>query len=252
LNIIRIAIDADSIVFKACYRHQYDGVVNIEQAYLEFCYEIGKIRSAIFNVVQYQRGDIVEPLIVLSPKKSFRNELSSDYKITRKPLTIDGIKKLKYMIMHRLPNWSFVAPGIEADDICIYYANHYDYLVAAIDKDVLNACPTPCYNYNQRRWNQPNSKYDIERWYAKQALMGDSADNIKGAQDVGEMGANMFIDKYLGEPLSYMEFVDLFGSEEMALQSMNLVRMDRVIRINDKFVFKPWTLNEDINGFWEL
>ncbi len=251
-NIINIAIDSDSIVFKSCYRHQVDGGVDIEQAYLEFCYEIGKIRSAVFRLLQYQRGDIIKPLIVLSPKKTFRNDLSDDYKANRGPLLIHGIKQLKLMVMHRLPNWALVAPNIEADDVCIYYADVHNYLVSAIDKDVINACSTSCYNYNTRSWGTPNSPHDIEAWYIKQSLMGDTIDGIKGAPDVGKIRAQAFVDKYLGEPYSWSNYIDMFGDEALALQAMNLVRMDRLHNINGKLVHQPWEPFEHGNNYWEF
>ncbi len=251
-NELNIAIDADSLIFKACYRHQLpDGCgVDIEQAYLEFCYEVGKIRSAVFKIVQYQKGDVVVPLIVLSPKKTFRNDLSADYKANRGEVKIHGIKQLKLMVMHRLKNWAFVAPNIEADDVVIHYANLHNYMVSAIDKDVINACPTSCYDYNKRRWEQPHMPFEIEAWYAKQALMGDSIDGIKGAQDIGVERASKWVTKFIGEPFSWGEFVDMFGDESIAIQTMNLVRMDRVHNIDGKLVHSPWEPFED--NYWEF
>jgi len=252
--ILNLAIDADSLVYKACYRHQLDfgAGVDIEKAYLEFCYEVGKIRAAVWKIISYQKGDQVIPAIVLSPKHTFRNELSEDYKANRKGDSIHGIKQLKLMIMHRLPDWGMVAPGIEADDIVIYLASHRNYMVAAIDKDVINACETSCYNYNKGQWEQPRSKWEIERWYAKQCLMGDSTDGISGAKDVGKARAQNWIDKYIGEAMSWTSFIDMFGDESVAIQTMNLIRMDRVVEMNGKFVFKPWDPWDDGNGYWDF
>ena len=251
-NEINIAIDADSLCYKACYRHQVPGGVDIEQAFMEFGYEIGKIKSAVFKLVKYEPGDKVVPIIVLSPKKTFRNELSSEYKSNRKEKEpIHGIKQLKLMIMHRVPQVSMVAPGIEADDIIIYLANNENMLISAIDKDVLHASPTSCYNYNQRRWENSSMTWEIEAWYVKQALMGDSGDNIKGAEDIGEVRAQTFINKYEGDMFSWSHFVDMFGDESLALLAMNLVRMDRVFKIDGKFVHNPWEPFDEDNIYWE-
>jgi len=238
---INIAIDADSIIFKACYRHQIEGGVNIELAYLEFCYEIGKVRSACFHIVKYNRNDIVKPLIVLSPKKTFRNDLSDDYKANRPAKLMHGIKQLKLMVMSRLNDISMVVPNIEADDVVIYYAIHHGYMVAAIDKDVIMGCPTSCYNYNTRRWEHPRLPFEIEEWYTKQALMGDSVDGVKGAFNVGKIGAQKWVDKYLGEPFSWPDFVSQFSDEYTAEIAMNLVRMDGLHLINGKLEWKPWS-----------
>ena len=250
-NFIGIAIDADSLIYKACYRHQIpnNGGVDIEKAWLEFCYEIGKIRSAIFRIIPYDKNTEIKPLIILSPKTTFRHKLSSLYK-SHRMVGIHGIKQLKIMCMHRMGDWALVAPEIEADDMCIYYAKHHNYLVSAIDKDVIHACPTSCYDYNKREWNQPNMGYQVEAWYVKQALMGDTADCIKGAPDIGEKRAQAWVDKFIGEPYSWSQYVDMFGDESLALQAMNLVRMDRIVYIDGKFVHKPWEPFGD--EYWEF
>ena len=251
-NYIHIAIDSDSLIYKSCYRHQLpDGTgVSLEQAYGEFMYEIGKIKSAVFRQIGYQKGDKVIPIIILSPKTTFRNELSFEYKANRpQSEKIHGIKALKLLVMHRLDN-AEVHKGIEADDVCIWYANMKEYMVAAIDKDVIHACPTSCYNYNNRRWENPHMPYEIEEWYTRQALMGDTADNIKGAQDIGEVKAQKWVSKYIGEPYSWTSYVELFGHESLAILAMNLVRMDRLHMINDKLVHVPWEPFQD--EYWEF
>ncbi len=249
-NEIKIAIDADSLVYKACYRHQTESGVNIEQAYGEFFYEIGKIKSAVFRLIKYQKGDKVVPIIVLSPKKTFRHDLDSEYKANRPTgETIHGIKQLKLMIMHRLDN-AEVHPKMEADDVVIWYARNKEYLVSAIDKDVIHACPTSCYNYNVRRWENPHMPYEIEEWYTRQALMGDATDGIKGAQNVGEERSQAWVDRFIGEPFSWSQYVDLFGDESLAIMAMNLVRMDRLHLIDGKLVHVPWEPFGDT--YWEF
>jgi len=248
-NKIRIVIDADSLVYKSCYRHQIESGVNIEQAYLEFGYEIGKIKSAVFRLMKYEKGDKVVPIIVLSPKKTFRHDLSADYKANRpKSEIIHGIKQLKLMIMHRLDN-AEVHPKIEADDVGIWYAQHKEYLIAAIDKDVIMACPTSCYNYNTRRWENPHMPYEIEEWYAKQALMGDSIDGISGADDVGKIRAQKWVDRFVGEPFGWSEYTEMFGDESLAILAMNLVRMDRLKLIDNRLVHVPW--EPLLDNYWE-
>ena len=248
-NEIKIAIDADSLVYKACYRHQTESGVDIEQAFLEFGYEIGKIKSSVFRLLKYQKGDKVVPIIVLSPKKSFRHDIDSEYKGNR-PVgeTIHGIKQLKLLIMHRL-SIAEVHKNIEADDVVIWYAINENMLVSAIDKDVINACPTSCYDYNKRRWENPHLEYEIENWYTQQALMGDSTDNIVGAQDIGPVKANKWINQFEGDLFNWTSYCTMFGAEALAEQAMNLVRMDGLVKIDDKLVWKPWDINQ--SNYWE-
>ncbi len=180
----KIAIDADSLLYKACYRHQEPFVA--EMAYMEFMGEIAKIKSKVFDLYTYGKGDEVRPLIVFSPKKSFRNDMYPEYKAKRRPNTTEGIEELKALVTQRLSRITVLIEGIEADDIVNYMARVHGCLVAAIDKDVIHANPTHVFNYNKSKWISPKPEFQIERWYIKQALMGDSTDNIPGASGVGE------------------------------------------------------------------
>ena len=155
--IYNIAIDADSLIYKACYRHQMHHTTktpytkeeilasfNLELAYFEFCQEVGKIRSAPFSgtnpILTYEKGDDVQVKIVLSPRKSFRQDIFPEYKANRskKPSTVVGIKDLKILVLKRLKDWTILIPNVEADDIVNYYAREHGYMVSAIDKDVIN------------------------------------------------------------------------------------------------------------------
>jgi len=221
-----IAIDADSLVYKACYRWQQP--FDIEKAYFEFCQEIGKIRSAPFAgtspLFEYEKGDDVNILIVLSPKKSFRQDIYPDYKANRKSATIEGIRDLKLLILKRMKDWVKLVPNVEADDVVNYYAREHNYLVAAIDKDVINANPTHTYNYNKFEWNEPRSDWEIERWYLKQTLMGDSTDNIKGAEGIGPAKAEKIIKSLWSFDLDGI--AEYFKDETDLMLNHWLVRMD--------------------------
>lgn len=251
----KIAIDADSIVYKSCSRHNSsDGTeCDLEKAYFEFCGEIAKICSDVFTrgidgnigIVKYEKGDSVVPLIVLSPKKSFRNQISPSgvkfrinklgnkvdmgYKANRKPSKITGINELKIMIYKRLGNMValYKQAGAEADDVVNWLAREHGYLVAAIDKDVINANPTYCYNYNDREWNSPRTQEQIEQWYLVQTLMGDTTDNVEGAPGIGEKGARDIIYGKLGGKATFNDILPYFNSRFDAALNHMLVRMDR-------------------------
>jgi hypothetical protein len=248
-----IAIDADSLVYKACHRSQdKDGTnFDIENAYFEFCGEIAKIKSELFSrglddnigLYRYERGDEVNAVICLSPRKSFRNDISPSgvmfrenkkgelvdcgYKANRKPNKVQGIRELKKLILQRIPDICRIHPKAEADDYVNWLAREHNYLVAAIDKDVINANPTYCFDYNSRTWNTPRSQQQIEQWYLKQTLMGDSTDNIQGAVGVGAKTANTIIDIELNGQATLDDLEQYFDSRvELEVNHM-LVRMDR-------------------------
>lgn len=218
--VYKIAIDADSIVSKSLHRQPDD----LEKAYYEFCASIGVIKGAIFHGMhEYEKGDEVEMKIILTPRTNFRYEIFPDYKHKRPPRSESRIALMK-MILERLKPWVEIHKNVEADDVVIYYAKQ-GWMVAAIDKDVINACPTFCYDYNKYQWNQPKSEMQIESWYLMQALMGDSTDCIPGAKGIGEKGAFKIVNEMSWK--SFAGIIEYFSSYEDALLSMRLVRMDQ-------------------------
>lgn len=213
-------IDADSLLYKAAYREP----TNIEKAYLEFCGEVSKSRSAIFNKVQYVKGDTATYELVFTKGSNFRYDIYQEYKASRTG-KMDGVDDLLKLISNRLE--TTVIAGIEADDYVIAKAKVINCSIACIDKDIIKASPVETYDYNKNIWNPANSTKDIEQWYLYQALMGDSTDNIKGAKGVGKVGARKIVNQLLESDLGWDYFSSHFATEEAAIQSIRLVRMDQ-------------------------
>jgi hypothetical protein len=265
--IYNIAIDADSIAYKACYRHMNEDKTetNMELAYMEFCGEIQKICDNVFiqkdsmgntfkGLFEYEKGDVVEPLIVISPSKSFRNEISPSgvmfgikkdgspkdlgYKANRDPdkWSVPGIKALKKMVLKRLGDIGKIVyldnlrgspqGKPEADDVVNYYAREFNYMVAAIDKDVINANPTYTFDYNNRKWELPRSLEQVEQWYLMQTLMGDATDNVQGAKGIGAKTAQNIIYGEFDGMATFDDIIQYFDSEMDAYINHTLVRMD--------------------------
>ena len=231
-----IGIDADSILYKACYRSQLvnlkDGPkytdkeredsLDLEKAYFEFCGIIAGIRTAVHKKF-WEENTEEEKLtvtfdIVFSPKKTFRHDIYPAYKANRKPSNIFGLSELKKLVQSRLD--PIEIDNVEADDVVMHYE-----LIACIDKDIIDHSPVPCFNYNKWEWSEGLSAEDIENNYYIQALQGDSTDNIKGAIGIGKKKAELIV---------YDPFEDIrdtfhtyFKSKEEAEMNMRLVRMDQ-------------------------
>ena len=218
-----ISIDADSLLYKSCYRHQEP--FNLELAYMELMGEVAKIKTKVFDLFPYEKGDEVIPIIVFSPKISFRNEMYPEYKGTRKKASIEGIGELKQLTRDRLGDLVLYVEGVEADDIVNYMARTHNTLVAAIDKDVINANPTSCLNYNKQTWSTPKPQFQIEKWYLIQALMGDAEDNIKGAKGIGKTKATKIVEEMIVP--EFAGIVEYYSDYYEALMNYRLVRMDQ-------------------------
>ena len=240
MNNATLLIDADSIIYKAIYRSKAEDT--IEDTCFIFCGIIADILKQHFTMARHFPEITIGELnhrIVLSTKKSWRNDYYADYKSKRK-LRNPKVAELKKMIHGRLRDKVIVKPNTEADDLVIYYQSIYGCWIAAMDKDVINASTTKCYNYDKYRWMGSKDKWEIEKWYAKQALMGDSTDGIPGASGVGEVKADKFIAK-TKDYLNWNKFVKLFdGDEEEALTMMNLVRMDLLTIKKGKVKINHW------------
>jgi len=240
MNKDSLLIDADSIIYKAIYRKKEEDT--IEDVYASFCAIVSDINRAYYNFSRYLDEIKVENMnyfIFFSTKKSWRNDYYSNYKSKRK-LRNPMVAEIKKMALTRLRDKIIVKANTEADDLVIYYQSIYGCRIAAMDKDVLNASINKCYNYNQYGWRSGKDKWEIEKWYAKQALMGDSTDGIPGASGIGEVKADKFIDK-TKDYLNWNKFVKLFdGDEEEALTMMNLVRMDLLTIKKGKVKVNHW------------
>ncbi len=293
--IYKLAIDADSILYKVCYRFKDN--VDIEEIYFDFCSELARIKQSVFELFPYVKGDSVKLAVIFSPAKSFRNEMYPDYKanrfgkgddwnliINKSLVYMDGVvgltdhrdteennkqksdlqvpndsdipmvtsftssygirsvalgshtigklreelkmtKTLAELVLKRLPTTAFLMDNVEADDVVNWLAREKGYMVAAIDKDVINANPTYVFNYNKFKWIPPLPNFKIEEWYLKQTLMGDSTDNIKGAKGIGEKKAAKIVDALVDKNLE--SIVDYFDDEFDALMNHRLVRMDQ-------------------------
>ncbi len=224
-----LVIDADSMLYQCCYRHQDEYEERkfciLELAYMDFVGAIYSIKSKIYGQFDLQKDDSIEFEIIFSPKHTFRHDLTSTYKANRKGTDIVGIPELKSMVQIRLG--ATEVPLMEADDIVITRAYEKEnVIIACIDKDIFTHSPVYCFNYTKWEWIIPSSEEEIEQQYWIQAIMGDSTDGIKGVKGIGKVGAEKLVYDVF-EPFTYDKYVSLFDSEEDAILSMRLVRLDQ-------------------------
>ena len=220
-----LAIDADSILYTNCYRHQDIDMIHWfpELAYKDFCSQISGIESALYKQYDLQKEDKIETEIIFSPKKTFRNELSELYKASRKPTLIVGIAELKQMVSIRLGMTQI--ENLEADDIVITRAYEKEnVIIACIDKDIFTHSPVPCFNYKKWSWTEAMEQEAIELEYMYQAIMGDSTDGVVGIKGKGKVFAQDFV--YGIDTPTLEDWANLYSSREEAILQMRLVRMD--------------------------
>ena len=222
-----LCVDADSILFLSCYKYRED--FNIELAYLDFCKRVGSIERACYDEVV----GLTEIILCFSTKKSFRNQILDTYKAHRRtnetPESIslgENVRQLKRLTAERLKPMVKASNVFEADDLVIQYADK-GYVVAAIDKDVIHASKTKCFNYKTNQWTPECTEMDINRWYILQSIMGDSSDGWNFVQGMGKVKAEKFVQELFDGDKTIDDYVELFETPEHCLLANRVCRMNQ-------------------------
>ena len=108
---------------------------------------------------------------------------------------------------------AIVSEGEEADDLIAIEATRLgsDTVVASIDKDMLQI---PCrhFNFGRGEWS------DVDEWsglkfFYKQILTGDAADNIIGLYKVGPVKADKILDGAETEQDLWQKCIDAYNGD---------------------------------------
>jgi DNA polymerase-1 len=197
-----VLIDADSILYSACYvkkENQIDGKPfseNLEDIVFKFDEQIQYIQTDIEDDYG-ERFNIVKIVIFIEGAGNFRKWVSPDYKANR-------VKKEKPPLIEQLKKWvnqnytTFYSYNVETDDSIVatytqWVNKGYEIILASIDKDI-RTVPCLVWDYFRTRKElvvvtEEEAVYNF--WY--QMLTGDSSDNIKGIAGMGKVGATKIL-----------------------------------------------------------
>lgn len=183
----KVLVDGDIIAYRAAFSTQdllpKDATDKVEDL-LDYILE----QTVLFpDPDDYQ--------VYLTGSGNFRHDIAKShvYKGNRKeadkPIHLSHVRQ--YLIdNHR----AIVSNGEEADDLIAIEATRLgpSTIVASIDKDMLQI---PCrhYNFNKNLWTDVG-EWDGLKFFYKQILMGDAADNIIGLYKVGPVRADKMLD----------------------------------------------------------
>jgi len=214
----KVVIDADSFVHIAVAHERETG--DIDSAVADF-YKM--IDSVVAEYVQF-RGDPDIVRIIFSPHRTFRNELSDEYKINRRT-EHPWIPLVKSAVLESARN-AEMWKGLEADDICIAYQKYHDYDIIAYDKDVLLQATGFVYDWKRRLIiDDPYRDIDQNIWF--QTIMGDSTDGIKGVQNIGKARAAKYIEE--NEDVTPDDVLNMFDDDdERMLETMRLISLHQL------------------------
>ena len=205
-------IDGSGYIFRAYYAlppltRKSDGLPT--GAVSGFC-------SMLFKLLEDSKSDsnLQKPthfaVIFDSARKTFRNEIYSDYKANRSEAPDDLVPQFEYIrksvIAFNLP--SVELPNYEADDLIATYAEQIlakgaKVTIVSSDKDLMQL-----YKKDVRLFDPMKNKFitpediinkfgvDPKKVIDVQSLAGDSSDNVPGVPGIGVKTAAELINKY--------------------------------------------------------
>ena len=207
---------------------------------------IARLEEMIDNTVRETGAQ--EFSIFLSGENNFRYRIYPEYKANRpaeRPIHLADVKKYlvdKYQ--------AIVADGCEADDLLgIEQCANDGTIICSLDKD-LRMVPGNHYSFEIRgtsslgkQWTRPaeltfvNNEEALRHFYM-QLLIGDPADNVKGAMGIGKVKAERLLADCQSEKDMLEVVKDQFATEE------ELIMTARVLWIWRKH-------NDDILERWQ-
>ena len=140
----------------------------------------------------------------------------------------------------------------EADDMVVLRKaeDPDNTILAAVDKDVLNAVAGKHLNYYESqkygikmKWVEIDETH-AKLWPYKQCIMGDAGDNVIGCHGIGPKRVCKYIYPGLTDKELWENVVRAYGSVDKdpidALINMNLVNMRLLYRDGNKIKVKRW------------
>ena len=168
------------------------------------------------DLLMFDLVDTEEHELFLTGKTNFRNDIAvtAPYKGNRK-----DVKKPKHLPLLReylQTAWgASVSEGQEADDDISIRATELGdkAIIVSIDKDFMQV-PAWHYNFVKKEKKLVTPEEGL-RFFYRQILMGDSADNIKGVPRVGAVRSEKMLAPFQTEKEFYACCVEALGKERV-------------------------------------
>lgn len=217
----KVLIDGDIIAYRAAFATQDKLPKDAEEKAEELIQYILQETLVFPSPNDYK--------VYLTGKGNFRHDVAKTHiykgnrKDAAKPLHLPQVRQ--YLVdKHN----AIVSEGEEADDLIAIEATRLgsDTVVASIDKDMLQI---PCrhFNFGRGEWS------DVDEWsglkfFYKQILTGDAADNIIGLYKVGPVKADKILDGAETEQDLWHKCIDAYnGDIDRVIENARLLWLRR-------------------------
>jgi DNA polymerase-1 len=189
---MKLLIDADMLLFKCLTANEEEFCIH-DEVWTRHC-DLAVVRqeyhyhcSRLAIHWNCREDDLIH---CFTDRSAFRRELSPNYKHSRKskPKPI-GYKPMKDELL-QMPN-AYMHKAIEADDLIGIFASRLlrleeDYAVVTRDKDMNQIPGWHCWLDEEAKWVSPG---EASKFFWKQLLVGDRADDIAGVPTIGDKRA---------------------------------------------------------------
>ena len=203
----KILIDGDIFAYRAAFSCEDQDVEDALDKVDD------KLQWAIYAcALEY---DVEDYEVFLTGKGNFRYDIATtaEYKGNRKD--VEKPEHLAAIRQHMIDNWeAVVSKGEEADDLIAITATEIgpEAIVVTVDKDMQQL---PCRHYNPVKGEHSVvSEYEGTKFFYKQILTGDRADNIVGLYRVGPAKAEKMVTDCKTEADFYEVCLREYGGEE--------------------------------------
>ena len=241
-------IDASGFIYRAY--HALPPMTRNDGTPIGAVYGFVKIIMRLLEKVSKQsnKNDVFLSVIFDAGRKTFRNDLYSEYKAHR-PLTPDDLIPQFAIVREAVAALNLPAigqVGYEADDIIATYAKQgkkqgFEVVIVSSDKDLMQLIDDDIKMYDPMKQREigveeVHKKFGVapNRVIDAQALIGDSSDNIPGVAGIGVKTAAELINQY-GDLENLLANADeipqkkrretLLASKEIARLSYELVKL---------------------------
>lgn len=159
----------------------------------------------------------------LSGSRNFRKTIYPEYKANRKAPKPIHLNACRDAAMQEL-NAELAPDGLEADDALGIHQTK-DTIICSLDKDLLQI-PGRHFSWeiNGKGWSRPDTfmeQTELEglRLFYEQCLKGDTTDNIKGIEKIGEKKAKVICAPYQTEQELFNKVRSLYSNDDEFLMN---------------------------------
>ncbi len=220
---MKLLIDADYIVYKACAgaEDEIDWGDDVITVVSKFSDAMKNVERDLTKIKGEFLWDVPEMILFFSDSKNFRKKIYPEYKGHRNRKKPCGYRRVITELGKRYE--LIRLPELEADDAMgIYATEHPGNIIVSPDKD-MRQIPGKLYDMKETVTIMPE---EGRRWHLIQSLAGDQTDGYSGCPGIGvKRAVTLFEEGGYNWDVVVKAFADKDLGEDIALMNAQLARI---------------------------